>query len=70
MNDMEKAQAVIAGDHKGLKISKVTGVTRVTISNYRTGKSDVAKGSWVVVTKLARFYDAYGANEYDKQIKL
>lgn len=70
MNDMEKAQAIINGNHPASKIAEATNISRVTISHYRTGKTDITKGSWTVITKLARFFDAYGPKRYDKKIEL
>ncbi|ANK63346.1 hypothetical protein AYR56_05470 [Loigolactobacillus backii] len=58
-SDMDKAKALLADTEiSGTFIANTTGINRMNISNYRTGKTDVEKAKWEIVAKLARTYEA------------
>ena len=58
-SDIDKAKALL-DDTKisGIFIANTTGINPMNISNYRTGKTDIGKAKWEIVTKLARTYEA------------
>ena len=58
-SDMDKAKALLADTEiSGTFIANTTGINQMSISNYRTGKTDVEKAKWEIVAKLARAYEA------------
>jgi len=58
-SDMDKAKALLADTEiSGAFITNTTGINQASISNYRTGKTDVKKAKWEIITKLARAYEA------------
>lgn len=61
--DMDKAKAVLADTTVTITfISNTTGINRVSLSNYRSGATDIEKANWETVTKLARTYEANWIN--------
>ena len=68
-NDLDKAKKLLADKSVTNKqIVDVTGISKLSISNYRTGKTDIEKAKWSIVNKLAQMYDileftpTYGPN--------
>lgn len=58
LNDMDKAKVVIADNSiRTVDLETKTGIGRVSIINYRSGKTDIERAKWEVVNKLARYYD-------------
>lgn len=68
-NDLDKAKRLLADKSiTNKQIVDVTGISKLSISNYRTGKTDIEKAKWSIVNKLAQMYDileftpTYGPN--------
>ena len=58
LNEMEKATNVINDSSvKAVDIENEIGISKISISNYRTGKTDLGKAKWEVIHKLAQYYD-------------
>ena len=58
LNEMEKAVRVIENQSvTAVEIEKETNIGRVSISNYRNGKTDLGKAKWEIINKLAQYYD-------------
>ncbi|BAP85543.1 hypothetical protein LOOC260_110040 [Paucilactobacillus hokkaidonensis JCM 18461] len=58
MTEMDKAVKVINDDAiKATDIENKTSIGAVSISNYRTGKTDLNKVKWEIIHKLAGYYD-------------
>lgn len=55
--DMDKAKSLLASNVTGKKISETTGINKVSIYNYRAGKTSIEKSAWNVVNKLARMWE-------------
>lgn len=56
-NDLEKAREVLTGNVPMNIVSEQTGIGKVSLSNYRTGKTDLNRASWQTIHKLAKFWD-------------
>lgn len=64
-SDLDKARRLldnreVSGDY----ISKVTGINNTSISNYRTGKTDVSRAKWEIVNRLAQMQDMLDLSPY------
>ena len=58
-SDMDKAKALLADESvTGIFISNVAGISRQSVSNYRTGKTSIETANWITVTMMARAYEA------------
>lgn len=57
--DMDKAKAILADKSvRAAYLANITDISRFSILNYRSGKTDIEKAAWEIVTKLARAYEA------------
>lgn len=64
-SDLDKARRLldnreVSGDY----ISKITGINNTSISNYRTGKTDVSRAKWEIVNRLAQMQDMLDLSPY------
>lgn len=56
-NELEKAKEVLNGRVPMNIVSDQTGISKVSLSNYRTGKTDINRANWQTVHKLAKIWD-------------
>lgn len=57
--DMDKAKAILADKSISTTyLANITDISRYGLLNYRSGKTDIEKAAWEIVTKLARAYEA------------
>ena len=58
-NDLDKARKLLADKNiSDAQIVKGTGINKVSINNYRNGKTSIEKAKWTAVNSLAQMYDA------------
>ncbi len=58
-NDLDKARKLLADKNiSDAQIVRGTGINKVSINNYRHGKTDIGRAKWTVVNRLAQMYDA------------
>lgn len=58
-DDLDKARKLLADKSiSDAQIVRGTGINKVSINNYRHGKTSIEKAKWTVVNKLAQMYDA------------
>ena len=58
-NDLDKARKLLADESiSDAQIVRATGINKVSINNYRHGKTSIEKAKWTVVNSLAQMYDA------------
>lgn len=58
-NDLDKARKLLADKNiSDTQIVRGTGINKVSINNYRHGKTDIERAKWTVVNSLAQMYDA------------
>jgi len=55
--DLTKVQKLLDSNVTGYRIEKISGVTRMTISSYRTGKRNIMNLSVQIARKLEKTYD-------------
>lgn len=55
--DLTKVQKLLDSNVTGYRIEKMSGVTRMTISSYRTGKRNIMNLSVQIARKLEKTYD-------------
>lgn len=68
-NELSKAKKLLSSKIKMSDISKHTGISRVSLSHYRTSTTDIGKAKWSIVHALAKEWDNYQfhqtlSNEY------
>ncbi|KRM92876.1 hypothetical protein FC24_GL000893 [Loigolactobacillus rennini DSM 20253] len=55
---MDKAKAILADKSISTTyLANITDISRYGVLNYRSGKTDIEKAAWTIVTKLARAYE-------------
>ncbi|MCR1891448.1 helix-turn-helix transcriptional regulator [Ligilactobacillus murinus] len=58
-NDLDKARKLLADKNiSDTQIVRGTGINKVSINNYRHGKTDIERAKWSIVNRLAQMYDA------------
>ena len=55
--DLEKAKEVIKSKVPSSVITEQTGISKVSLSNYKTGRTDINRANWQTVHKLAEIWD-------------
>lgn len=56
--DMDKAKAILADkSFSTTYLANITNISRYGVLNYRSGKTDIEKAAWAIVTKLAHAYE-------------
>lgn len=62
--EMDKAIRILNDSNvTALSIADNTGISRISVSNYRTGKTDIKKAKWEIIHKLAEYYDDLKFND-------
>lgn len=61
--DLEKIKHLLQSEITAYQIETDTGITRTSISNYRTGKSDILKMPFWTAIKLTNYYDHLPPNK-------
>lgn len=65
--DLEKAKEVIKSKVPSSVITEQTGISKVSLSNYKTGRTDINRANWQTVHKLAEIWDNLRAqSEFNK----
>lgn len=58
-NELSKAKKLLSSNIKMSDISKHTGISRVSLSHYKTGNTDINKARWSIIHALAKEWDNY-----------
>ena len=69
MDTLYKAEKILKSKLTDLLISRVTGISRQTIRNYRLKNQDLSQAMYKNVVKLASLYDTYKLNHLSLEEK-
>lgn len=56
-SELDKAKKLLASANNLTEIADRTHISRVSLSRYKAGKTDIDKASWSIVNRLSQMYD-------------